>query len=97
MNQINSVCVYSASSTKIDPVYFTAAETLGRLLADHHIRCLLYTSVLHRNTGKIEHRMFKDVLDYFDDKDVFIFNDKMCIRDRADIVAMFDKACSFCC
>ena len=31
--------------------------------------------VLHRNTGKIEHRMFKDVLDYFDDKDVFIFND----------------------
>ena len=33
MNQINSVCVYSASSTKIDPVYFTAAETLGRLLA----------------------------------------------------------------
>ena len=30
MNQINSVCVYSASSTKIDPVYFTAAETLGR-------------------------------------------------------------------
>ena len=29
--------------------------------------------VLHRNTGKIEHKMFKDVLDYFDDKDVFIF------------------------
>ena len=25
--------------------------------------------VLHRNTGKIEHKMFKDVLDYFDDKD----------------------------
>lgn len=31
--------------------------------------------VLHRRTGKIEHRMFKDVLDYFDDKDVFVFND----------------------
>ena len=31
--------------------------------------------VLHRNTGKIEHKMFKDVLDSFDDKDVFIFND----------------------
>ena len=40
MNKINSVCVYSASSTKIDPVYFTAAETLGRLLADHHIRLI---------------------------------------------------------
>ena len=38
MNQIHSVCVYSASSTKIDPVYFEAAEQLGRLLAEHHIR-----------------------------------------------------------
>ena len=31
--------------------------------------------VLHRETGKIEHRMFKDVLDYFDDGDVMIVND----------------------
>ena len=31
--------------------------------------------MLHRKTGEIEHKMFKDVLDYFDDKDVFIFND----------------------
>ena len=31
--------------------------------------------VLHRKTGKIEHKEFKNVLDYFDDKDVFIFND----------------------
>lgn len=38
MNQINSVCVYSASSTKIDKVYFEAAVHLGRLLAEHHIR-----------------------------------------------------------
>ena len=40
MNQINSVCVYSASSTKIDAVYFQAAETLGRRLAEHHIRLI---------------------------------------------------------
>lgn len=40
MNQINSVCVYSASSTKIDSVYFQAAEELGRLLAEHHIRLI---------------------------------------------------------
>src|SRR5690606_39623886 len=26
--------------------------------------------VLDRKTGKIEHKIFKDVLDYFDDKDV---------------------------
>lgn len=38
MNQINSVCVYCASSTKIDQVYFEAANRLGRLLAQRHIR-----------------------------------------------------------
>lgn len=31
--------------------------------------------VLNRDKGTIEHRIFKDVLDYFDDGDVLIFND----------------------
>jgi S-adenosylmethionine:tRNA ribosyltransferase-isomerase len=31
--------------------------------------------VLHRKTQKIEHRNFIDILEYFDDGDVFIFND----------------------
>lgn len=30
--------------------------------------------VVHRDSGKIEHRMFKDVIEYFDDQDVMIFN-----------------------
>ena len=30
--------------------------------------------VVHRDTGKIEHRLFKDVIEYFDDQDVMIFN-----------------------
>lgn len=30
--------------------------------------------VIHRDTGKIEHKMFKDVLDYFDEGDVMIRN-----------------------
>ena len=30
--------------------------------------------VLHRDSGKIEHKIFKDVLDYFDNKDVMILN-----------------------
>lgn len=30
--------------------------------------------VLHRDSGNIEHKIFKDVLDYFDDKDVMILN-----------------------
>lgn len=40
MNKITSVCVYSASSTKIAPIYFHAAQELGRLLAQHHIRLI---------------------------------------------------------
>lgn len=31
--------------------------------------------VINHKTGEIEHKVFKDVLDYFNDKDVFIFND----------------------
>jgi S-adenosylmethionine:tRNA ribosyltransferase-isomerase len=30
--------------------------------------------VVNRQTGKIEHKVFKDILDYFDDGDSFIFN-----------------------
>ncbi len=30
--------------------------------------------VVHRDSGKIEHKIFKDLLDYFDDGDCFIFN-----------------------
>jgi len=30
--------------------------------------------VIHRESGKIEHRMFKDILEYFDDGDVMIMN-----------------------
>jgi S-adenosylmethionine:tRNA ribosyltransferase-isomerase len=30
--------------------------------------------VLHRGTEEIEHIIFKDILDYFDDKDVLVFN-----------------------
>ncbi len=30
--------------------------------------------VVHRDSGKIEHRLFKDVLEYFDEGDTFIFN-----------------------
>lgn len=40
MNKINSVCVYSASSTKIDPIYFDAARELGTLLGQKRIRLI---------------------------------------------------------
>ncbi len=31
--------------------------------------------VLNKKTGSIEHKLFKDVLDYYNEKDLFIFND----------------------
>ena len=31
--------------------------------------------VVNRATGQIEHRIFKDIIDYFEEKDVFVFND----------------------
>ena len=43
--------------------------------------------VVHKSTGKIEHKVFKDILDYFDDKDVFIlmirkFSLRVCMEIR---------------
>ena len=40
MNNIKNVCVYSASSTKIAPVYFAVADELGRLLASKGINLI---------------------------------------------------------
>jgi S-adenosylmethionine:tRNA ribosyltransferase-isomerase len=31
--------------------------------------------VVNRATGTIEHRIFKDIIEYFDEKDLFLFND----------------------
>ena len=31
--------------------------------------------VINRATGSIEHRIFKDIIEYFDEKDLFVFND----------------------
>ena len=39
----------------------------------HRDECKLM--VVHKKTGDIEHKVFKDVLDYFDETDVFVFND----------------------
>ena len=31
--------------------------------------------VLHKKTGEIEHKVFKDIIDYFDDGDLMLLND----------------------
>lgn len=40
MRTIGSVCVYCASSSRVAPVYFEAAQALGQLLAREGIRCI---------------------------------------------------------
>ena len=48
-------------------------EKIAKYPAPYRDECRMM--VLHRKTGEIEHRMFKDILEYFNEKDVFVFND----------------------
>ncbi len=47
-------------------------ELLAKYPAAHRDESRLM--VVHRDSDKIEHKEFKDILDYFDEKDFFIFN-----------------------
>ena len=48
-------------------------EQLARHPSKNRDECRLM--VVDKKTGEIEHKIFKDVINYFDDKDVFVFND----------------------
>lgn len=48
-------------------------ELIAKYPASHRDECRMM--ILHRTTGDIEHRAFKDLLTFFDEKDVFVFND----------------------
>lgn len=47
-------------------------ELIAQYPADHRDESRLM--IVHKDTGKIEHKVFKDVVDYFDEGDSFIFN-----------------------
>ena len=47
-------------------------ELLAERPAEHRDESRLM--VLHRDTQKIEHRQFKDIIEYFDEKDVLLLN-----------------------
>src|SRR6056297_4168306 len=51
-------------------------ELPDELLAEHpsENRDESKLMVVHRETGKIEHKMFKDMIDYFDEGDVMVLN-----------------------
>ena len=47
-------------------------ELIAKYPANHRDESRLM--VLNRKTGEIEHKMFKDILDYFEDQDTFVVN-----------------------
>ncbi|MBQ7878233.1 MAG: tRNA preQ1(34) S-adenosylmethionine ribosyltransferase-isomerase QueA [Bacteroidaceae bacterium] len=53
--------------------YKLPAERIALYPADYRDESRLL--VLHRKTGEIEHRVFKEVIDYFDEGDLFVLND----------------------
>ena len=53
--------------------YEFSADMLAKYPAENRDESRLL--VLHRSTGEIEHRIFKDIIEYFDEKDLFLFND----------------------
>jgi S-adenosylmethionine:tRNA ribosyltransferase-isomerase len=48
------------------------AELISKYPAENRDESRLM--VIHRDTGKIEHRIFKDIVEYFDEGDVFVIN-----------------------
>lgn len=52
--------------------YNFSPELLAKYPADNRDESRLM--VIDRKTGKIEHRIFRDIIDYFNEKDVLIFN-----------------------
>jgi len=59
---------------KLSKFKFKLPETqIAQYPANHRDESRLM--VLHRKDGRIEHKVFKDVLDYFNENDLFIFND----------------------
>ncbi len=59
---------------KLSKFKFKLPEELIAQYPAHH-RDEARLMVMDRKTGAIEHRIFKDVLEYFNEKDLFIFND----------------------
>ena len=65
--------VHPMSKMKLSDFDFNLPEELiANYPEENRDECRLM--VVHRSTGLIEHKMFRDVLDYFDEGDVFVIN-----------------------
>ncbi|MCQ2137146.1 MAG: tRNA preQ1(34) S-adenosylmethionine ribosyltransferase-isomerase QueA [Bacteroidales bacterium] len=59
---------------KLSQFNFDLPEHLiARYPSDYRDECRMM--VLHKDTGEIEHRIFKDIIEYFQPHDLFVFND----------------------
>ncbi|MBO5693045.1 MAG: S-adenosylmethionine:tRNA ribosyltransferase-isomerase, partial [Tidjanibacter sp.] len=52
--------------------YNVSPELLAQYPVEHRDDSRML--VLHRKTGEIEHKFFKDIINYFEEEDVFILN-----------------------
>lgn len=53
--------------------YDFSPELIAKYPSDYRDECKML--VLHKNTGEIEHKIFKDIINYCDEGDLFVFND----------------------
>jgi len=53
--------------------YNLPLEQIAKYPTDYRDECRML--VLRRNSGKIEHKLFKDIIDYCEEGDVFVLND----------------------
>ena len=53
-------------------IYSLPEDSIAKYPAENRDESRLL--VLHKDSGKIEHKIFKDVINYFDTDDIFIFN-----------------------
>ena len=53
--------------------HLPSEKLIAQYPAENRDECRLM--VVNRKTGEISHRIFKDIIDYFDDGDVMVFND----------------------
>jgi S-adenosylmethionine:tRNA ribosyltransferase-isomerase len=70
----NYICrPFMSSRTKLSNFSYTLPkELIAQYPTDQRDQSRLM--VVHRNTGKIEHKVFKDILSYFGEGDVMMFN-----------------------
>ena len=56
------------------------------LIADHpsYNRDEARMLVLHAKSGEIEHKVFKEIIDYFDERDLFVYNDTQVFPAKLD-------------